>query len=452
MKANYDLSRLIKFAMREPWLEEMQAVLGEHLGEALDQYDLEFDDLDDVLGDQFVGILFGCALEDLMTRKIEPDDRNLVDNYIKKRGLTETTPVKDYMRALQTSVCSLYEVSDIISGTSFLARDLVRGGDPILVREKTATQGFQAWDRICVRIVPYKNGHVMSGGVLPFSLEASDIVLQALREVSTKKRKKGPLSIDDEQLAHLAPLFTTAWLLDVLSKTQGLEEAPDVRNSDGDPLMFHKICYPIKGLMTLDAIAAKIDSHPEMRRETDTFWNWVKPRPPIGTKTNVANTQSFVTTTEEGLIVYGNVEFKGRTVQLSVNSIARAATARVALAKLLGTSVGEPLTEIQTMERAALEHEGQEQDDFSVPEDIAIRVVHVAMDQHYREALDLPISALDNQTPRQAAKSAKGRTKVVQWLKQIENRSAQPKKYGDPMANYDFAWLWTELGVSEHRK
>jgi hypothetical protein len=452
MKANYDLSRLIKFAMREPWLEEMQAVLGEHLAEALEQFDLEFDDLGDVLGDQFVGTLFGCALEDLMTRQIEPDDRNLVNTYIKKRGLTEATPVKDYMRALQTSVCSLYEVSDIIAGASFLARDLVRGGDPILVTEKSATKGFQTWDRISARIVPYKSGHIMSGAVLPFSLEASDVVLQALREVKGKKRNKGPLLIDNEQLAQLAPLFTTAWLLDVLSKTQGLEDAPDVRNSDGDPLMFHKICYPINGLMTLDAIAAKIDSHPEMRRETDTFWNWVKPRPPVGTKTNVANTRSFITTTEDGLIVYGNVEIKGRTVQLSVNSIVRAATASVAFAKLLGTSVGQPLTEIQTMKQAALEHEDRQQDDFSVPKDIAIKVIHGAMDQHYREALDLPIPALDNQTPRQAAKSAKGRTKVVQWLKQIENRSAQSKKDGDPMTNYDFAWLWAELGVSELRK
>ncbi len=452
MKANYDLSRLIKFAMREPWLEEMQAVLSEHLGEALDQFDLEVDALGDVVGEHYVPTLFGCALEDLMTRKIEPDNRNLVDIYIKKRGLTETTPVKDYMRALQASVCSLYEVSEITPGASFLARDLVRGGDPILVSEKSATKRFQAWDRICARIVPYKSGHVLSGAVLPFSLDASDVVLQALREVGGKKRKKGPISIDDEQLALLAPLFTTAWLLDVLSKTERFAEAPDVRNSDGDPLMFHKICYPINGLMTLDAIAAKIDSHPEMRRETKTFWNWVKPKPPIGTKTKVANTQSFITSTEDGLIVYGNVELKGRTVQLSVNSIARAATASVALAKLLGTSVGAPLTEIQTMEQAARERGGEELDDLSVSEDVATRIIHGAMDQHYREALDLPIAALDNQTPRQAAKSAKGRAKVVDWLKLIENTSAQAKKSGDPMANYDFSWLWAELGVLDLRK
>ena len=35
---------------------------------------------------------------------------------------------------------SLYEVSDVRPGESFLARDLVRGGDPIRVTERTATK------------------------------------------------------------------------------------------------------------------------------------------------------------------------------------------------------------------------------------------------------------------------------------------------------------------------
>ena len=37
------------------------------------------------------------------------------------------------MMALRNSVMSLYEVSDIITGQSFRARDLLRGGDPVLV-------------------------------------------------------------------------------------------------------------------------------------------------------------------------------------------------------------------------------------------------------------------------------------------------------------------------------
>ena len=58
------------------------------------------------------------------------------------------------MTALQTSVMSLYEVSDLTPGQSFRARDLIRGGEPVLVSERSATQALTPWGRIGARIVP----------------------------------------------------------------------------------------------------------------------------------------------------------------------------------------------------------------------------------------------------------------------------------------------------------
>ena len=43
------------------------------------------------------------------------------------------------------------------------------------------------------------------------------------------------------------------------------------------------------------------------------------------------------------------------------------------------------------------------------------------LDQHYRQCLDESIPALDNKTPRQCARSKKGREKVIEWLKHLEN-------------------------------
>jgi hypothetical protein len=34
----------------------------------------------------------------------------------------------------------LYEVGDIVKDTSFRARDLVRGGNPVLISERSATR------------------------------------------------------------------------------------------------------------------------------------------------------------------------------------------------------------------------------------------------------------------------------------------------------------------------
>jgi hypothetical protein len=58
---------------------------------------------------------------------------------------------------------------------------------------------------------------------------------------------------------------------------------------------------------------------------------------------------------------------------------------------------------------------------------------------------------LGNQTPRKAVKTAKGRKKVIAWLKMLENQSAQPRPK-DPMCAYDFTWLWRELGVGDERR
>ena len=51
-----------------------------------------------------------------------------------------------------------------------------------------------------------------------------------------------------------------------------------------------------------------------------------------------------------------------------------------------------------------------------------------------------------------ATKTAKGRAKVVDWLKTLENYTAQMAGHNDEMATYDSSWLWAELGVDELRR
>ncbi|WP_298855338.1 hypothetical protein [uncultured Ruegeria sp.] len=78
-----------------------------------------------------------------------------------------------------------------------------------------------------------------------------------------------------------------------------------------------------------------------------------------------------------------------------------------------------------------------------------IGFAHEHIDQHYRDTLGQPIPALDGKTLRQAVCSTAGRKKVINWLKTIENRSA--RQTGSPIAEYDFSWMWDELGLSDYR-
>ena len=87
-----------------------------------------------------------------------------------------------------------------------------------------------------------------------------------------------------------------------------------------------------------------------------------------------------------------------------------------------------------------------------IPRDVETELVRVTLDRHYRETLDQPVGMLGDITPRAAAKTKKGRQKLVAWLKFIENQTARHRGTGDPMGSYDFTWMWTELGVAELRR
>ena len=53
---------------------------------------------------------------------------------------------------------------------------------------------------------------------------------------------------------------------------------------------------------------------------------------------------------------------------------------------------------------------------------------------------------------QRAARTPAGREKLVTWLKFLENRSGSQTNPTDPMATYDFGWLWRELGVENQRR
>jgi hypothetical protein len=64
--------------------------------------------------------------------------------------------------------------------------------------------------------------------------------------------------------------------------------------------------------------------------------------------------------------------------------------------------------------------------------------------------LDEPIPMLGDLTLRKAATTKRGRDQVVAWLKFLENQSAQ-HDVSNPIAEYDFGWIWEQLGVAKLR-
>jgi hypothetical protein len=146
----------------------------------------------------------------------------------------------------------------------------------------------------------------------------------------------------------------------------------------------------------------------------------------------------------------GTLALKGRRLSLEVNSTARAERGRALLEPVLAGLVGPPLTERTDLEQMlTAERPPPKPSGLSPEEERAL--IHQGIDDHYRGLLDEPIPSLGGKSPRAAAKTSKEREKVVAWLKTLENHSAK-RPAGDPIGEYDFGWMWRELGVEALRR
>jgi hypothetical protein len=205
--------------------------------------------------------------------------------------------------------------------------------------------------------------------------------------------------------------------------------------------------------VTLDDIRRALNPCPELRQEGPTFWNWRSLRKSAKAAPQskaIPASHTFFTELNDGSLVLGGLELKGKSLVLSVNSQGRANRGRALLSKLLGGLVGEPLVEMQTLDQVmASNPDTPPPPELDLTDDERRTIVHQSLDRHYREMLDQPAPFFGNKSPRAAARTVKGRAKVVNWLKMIENRSAKSAGRNDAIATHDFSWLWAELGVNE---
>jgi hypothetical protein len=466
MSTSHSIQGLIKWSQREEWSDDFEAVFERHVGSACNGAGVGLEQLGQIIGDQWMSTLWGCAFEDFVASG--QTERNVADDYLKRRGWKESVGTRAYIQALRCSTMSLYEVSDIVVGESFLARDLVRGGEPMRVFERSATRSLSQWDRIAARVVTVLGKTQIAGGVLLFSHQLAEKALTSIERVRKKARgkatrltksltQKGDLgdlaSVTgvDEVLAGAAFIFSNLWLDDVLH--EALKPSfPQMQNTDGDPLEFITVHFRLISKSKLGSVGATLDGVPSLRKESDAFWNWVEEKTSGRklTKRNTANRQSLGATLEGGAVLLGNIELTAKAVTLSVNSEARAARGRALLEPILGGLVLAPLVERQTLEQMMASGRPSAKEPVTLPPDEERRIVHQTLTDHYRNMLDEAIPALGNHPPRKAVKTAKGREKVIAWLKMLENQTIQhgPR---DPMGSYDFTWIWHELGLADER-
>jgi hypothetical protein len=465
MPQAHSIQGLIKWVERAEWEKTFTNVLESHLLPACGEMATDPSEVVAILGEEsFMRSVWGCGFEDFVTRRLDHGG-TVIDDYLKRRGWKESASTRAYMQALRDSTMSLYEVSDIVVDKSFRARDLVRGGEPVLITERSATRSLKAWDRVAMRVLALGPVAVISGVILGFEGLAAERLLKLLRRQTKRRRSNARHGGDtpssrppalatetDDALRAAAPTITTIWLVDVIARATR-QRVPELRNSEGDEIFFCNLHFPFAPGITASEIRRQLNNCPELTQRRETSWSWLQPGvPAAGSKRpNSADQLTLSTYSSEQSLVLGSVELGDDMVVLSVNSRERCERGRALLTGILGRSVGNALVEMETLEQF-MEKKVTPAPKPDLSPDERRRIIHESMDTHYREVLDQAVPALGNMSPRAAVKTARGRARVVEWLKYMENQTLKYAGSNDAMATYDFGWLWTELGVDQFRR
>jgi hypothetical protein len=462
------IRNIMNWAEQPEWREEQTAVFDAHLTPVCDRIDINQEDLVLELEEHgYGGMLFGLVFEDFISRRLPPDNKNIIDDYLKRRGWRESVPGRRYLQKLRDSVLSLYEVIEVSSGHHCDLRDMVRGGETFRVHEHMGTQNLVKWDRLAARVRNVNGKYIFSGGILPFPREASQRLLKVLTESRKQFNKEFSRSVGKEAAARLlatenmddlflqdtAPAFTSIWLLHTLEALH--KPLPEMVNRDGEALVFTETRFPFLAEQ-LEEIAQHLDTAPEWERDNPDEHIWIWLPEPVASGKKPQHSLAIETFRNGQHPISGTLELKPGVLTLTSNSMERAQHGKEVLEALLHGLIGPALSKLQTPEQLMAENEAHQKDASerkpadTIDPEIAAEIIQNTLDQHYRQSLDEPIPALDNKTPRQCTRSKKGREKVIEWLKHLENNELR-RATSQGQTPYDSRWMWDELKLGKHR-
>lgn len=172
----------------------------------------------------------------------------------RESGLIELTQgQRAYLRAIGQSTPSIYEVQESVGGSHILLKDMIREGEPIQVRERSASASLAKWDLLLTRVISVKGITQISGGTLAIPRESWPFLSSETRRQVKALTRKLPVSnredadwlavIHEEVALDLNWYALAAWLV---AATPQKDERPKLVNKDDEDIEFVSLAYPIK--------------------------------------------------------------------------------------------------------------------------------------------------------------------------------------------------------------
>jgi hypothetical protein len=368
-------------------------------------------------------------------------------NYLKTHGNRLNNRERRFIETMNKTYYSFYSILDVEYEKSLTVKDILRETTHY-IKERQGTHHLKRGDIVFSRILTIDQSSIFIG-MAPFGIPAQyHTELIDLRKCLSEEIKEEGLSA--ESLRNDFNLEVLGCFFNIMDEAFE-RPAPKLTNTDGDAFQFCTSYFELfsgieESFQQLLALTLSRDPAPFLMEATRNKLGKIESlRFPWAKKGNKKNVDWDTT-------VLGEITLEPGKLTLETNSEKRAKKGQKLLEKHLGNAIAFQKLLVEAPEEKiksapALSKESQqEQSELMASPEIQAQIKNMA-EAHWRSWFDQPIPALDDQTPRQAAKTKDGREKLEALLLQYE-RYDMDRNAGDPF-KADMHYLRAELAMDK---
>lgn len=362
------------------------------------------------------------------------DGRTLAQAYLDKKGKHLDPLLVRYIEQCCIAPFSFYDVLSVRPGTGFTLRDIFTG-EEVDVTEQSGSRQTQAGDIMFAKLAVIDQVALMeASGPLMFPPIEKSAIIELRKEIRDRKLPLTPELLKD-YVYEMLDIYH-----DITDRLLN-PAMPQLQNTDGDPLLLHKLiytldCTPREALDALKQLniteddesiltGAEFDKTGKLRK---IEFSWQKPGNPKHKEWN--NT------------ILGHLRIEGAALTIEVNSENRAQQFKVLIEELLPGKARYKTTVIESPQAmltrskkegdtAQSRQQQKEQDELNSRPEVQAKLAEY-MRQHYRDWPNQKLPALNGKTALQAVKTRDGKEMVEALLTDIERRSRDANLPLDP--------------------
>jgi hypothetical protein len=349
-----------------------------------------------------------------------------VDAFLEEEGRMLSPEERAWLVAQQRASLGVWEVMSCEPGVGVTVQDRF-SGERRSVREVRASRTLVARDAVLARVVDYEGASYFCG-MYPRMLppDAAARVIASLRRGRGSARGEGEPHDDKRDLA-----FVRAWARAVREQEEAAAAPKNLVNTDGEAVVLTTDHFDFDAGARTE-IAERLARIEGVEPEGDDHG---------GACFTIFKKGNAVHAHWDNTVLAHVVLEKGR-LRLETNSLERADRLRARLEAGCGGRLRHRVREHHDPLSNAPPGRAPAGRTPPVPPE-ALEALREFKVHHYAAWIDAPIPALDGKTPRQAARTKRGRERVDVLLRTMEN-AEQRTSDGAP---FDFAPLRRSLGI-----